>query len=43
MSNLKKYLLREGNETFTIEVASKTAALFACEMYNAEIVKEIKS
>jgi hypothetical protein len=43
MQELKKYLLREGNETFIIEVASKAAALFACEMYNAKIVKEIKS
>lgn len=41
-NNLKKYLLKEGSEMFTVEVESKEKALWCCEVYNAVLIKEIK-
>jgi len=39
---MKTYLLKEGKELFRIKAESKVKALFACEMYNATFIKEIK-
>lgn len=39
---MKMYLLKEHNNEFVIKVKNLAAAKFACEMYNAVIIKEIK-
>jgi hypothetical protein len=38
---MKTYLAKEGRETFTFKAENEEKALFACEMWNAILIKEV--